>query len=367
MSKAQTNGSTPPGLFTHFPFPSDFAVSWAGSGPSPADFCLGSEDGRILFTGESFLALCSPGKGSISGEAINGVAFSGEYIAVTTRADFTIGKPQFDRTTNKVVNLPCGAHGVVSTPSGCFALAMGRKGIGLIRADSMPGDAIGILASGKEEVCVHRVIAQRGRNEKDLLVCAAGRGGIGITEVRWGDKTVDMRVAGFKGVDVVDVCAVDSEPQTPAVAAVGRDGTLIVVRDAFHERTAACIKFKATKGTAYRLLSRGEDLFLLTSHALYVVKQLAARLASGPSDETLAADIMTFPLEAVDANIAHDRWLLVLTADEILKGDLDLIEHRTPAGPSSHEVQAPQDLSPVWQSYSLPSGSLPTSLAECGV
>jgi hypothetical protein len=344
MNFAHANGIATDPRFTPIKF-DDFAVSWAGPHPRQPGFCFGSEDGRLLFTNERFEVQIGPSRASQSGEAINGVAFSGKWMAVSTRADVTMTDMAFGEGSD-VFGIPFGAHGIVATPSGYFAAPMGPSGIMMLKAGSVPGDEVGVLSPNPVGMSFFRVIALRGNADNDLLVCAMRQRGIGLTELQWGDPMYNMRVAAFDGIDVVDVCAVSSSRGVLAVAAVGRDGTLILVRDALGDADPINIKFNTIQGTAYRLLSRGDDLLLLTSRALYILEKLASRLATGIPTDRFTTHIMAIPLEAVDASVIRDRWLLVITPDEVLVGDLDLI-HR--AKQKEVGAETPQTLSRVWQ------------------
>jgi hypothetical protein len=211
----------------------------------------------------------------------------------------------------------------------------------LVKAGYVAGDAVGVLTPHDSRIYFHRVVALRGRDDRDLLVCAAGDGGVGVSELRWGDATYMMRLASFDAIDVIDVCALASDAQTPAVAAVGRDGTLIFVRDAVHDPIAASIKFNVIEGTAYRLLSRKDELLLLTSRALYVLKDPTVRLDMLESTQRLTTPISVIPLEAVDVNIAG-HWLLIVTPEEVLKANADAVLEAgagSTNGPSEGVVQ----------------------------
>src|SRR5262249_36964173 len=163
-------------------------------------------------------------------------------------------------------------------PSGYFVAPLGRAGIMMLRAGSGPDDPVGVITSDKEGLYFYRVLTMAGRQGQDLLACAARKGGIGITEIRWGQNTYNIELATFAGLDVVDVCAVNADPGSPAIAALGRDGTLILVRDALHDNAPLSLKFDTVQGTAYRLLSAGGHLFLLTSRGLYGLMKLGERL-----------------------------------------------------------------------------------------
>jgi hypothetical protein len=175
-----------------------------------------------------------------------------------------------------------------------------------------------------------RTLARKGRNGKDLLLCAARHGGIGIVEVRWGDVNYSMRTAVSSEVDAVDVCFVGGEPEAPAVAAVGRDGSLFLVRDVLHDKKPVKMKFDTVRGRVYRILSTRGHLFLLTSIGLYGLMNLGNRLMQGLPAGKFTTPIFVVPLEAVDASLVGARWLPVIMPDEVLRFDLDLIDTNMP-------------------------------------
>src|SRR5947208_14978588 len=67
----------------------DFELVWAGPRPFCDGFCVGSEDGVMRFTDEEGNDSGTVLPASAASEAINGVAFSGDVLAATTRSDVT--------------------------------------------------------------------------------------------------------------------------------------------------------------------------------------------------------------------------------------------------------------------------------------
>src|SRR5260370_18291897 len=110
-----------------------FEPSWVGPSPAAGDFCLGSEDGKLLFTNEAGMPNGPPIQIADSGEAINGVATSGKWIAVTTRQEVIVEvmNPQAEEMECSSV-LPYGAHGVGVAPAGFFRAPLGRPGISML-------------------------------------------------------------------------------------------------------------------------------------------------------------------------------------------------------------------------------------------
>src|SRR5687767_13983480 len=110
MNRITGNGEAASRLFKRIPF-DGFEVSWAGPGPFRPGFCFGSDDSRLFFTDEEMAPRHPPKQVSVSGEAINGVARVGSWLAVTTRQEVNIlGLPSKGAPLEGVV-FPHGAHG----------------------------------------------------------------------------------------------------------------------------------------------------------------------------------------------------------------------------------------------------------------
>lgn len=347
MNRVSSNGGTGPPLFTPIRF-SDFEVCWAGPNPFRSGFCFGSEDGRLLFTDEDGNALLhGPAQGSASREAINGVARLGPYLAVTTRAEvnfWTFDEKQWDKPPSCVL-FPHGAHGIQATAGGSFIAPLGRTGIMAAQPPFDEKHRVMILGGKKEVLNHYRVISLQSGDGQEVLACAARLGGIGSMELHLEQTSHTLRIISAKGLDVVDLCALSTEVGSLAVAAAGRDGTLILIRDVWRDRKPIALKFVDTiEGTVYRLMNAGGDLFLLTSKRLYVLVGLAKRFLAGEPISGISTPVLPIPMEAVDANLCEPRWLLIVQANEVLKFDVGLIRQSAPAG-----LLVPQSIRPDWQ------------------
>ena len=112
---------------------------------------------------------------------------------------------------------------------------------------------------------------------------------------------------------MVDVCALDAKAHSHAVAAVARDGTLIFFPDILHRTAPKTIKFRSVRGTVYRILSARGDIFMLTSKGLFLLANLAERLAQGGWTGSVTTNILPLPIAAADANPgAAEPWEEVL-------------------------------------------------------
>src|SRR5262245_26397424 len=94
----------------------NFEVSWAGGSPGRPGYWFGSDDGRVQFISLDGTATIGPYAIAPSEEAVNGIAFAGGLMAVSTRSDVTFLKvPEPGRGPIPRTLFHGGAHGVVST------------------------------------------------------------------------------------------------------------------------------------------------------------------------------------------------------------------------------------------------------------
>jgi hypothetical protein len=351
MNRLPSNGEPRRALFASLRL-KDFDVCWAGPSPILDTFCFGSEDGSLLFTDRDGLVTHGPMPGSFSGEAINGVASFEGWLAVSTRAEVTTGKLCSDtEQPGGVVVFHHGAHGIAASPSGYFVAPLGRTGIMMLRAGSNPSDRVSVLTSNRPEIDFYRVIVLPGVKGRDVLVSACLRGGIGITEVEWGQEEYLMHVGTSEGMDVVDVAAIGSDSNSLAVAALGRDGTLMLVRDALQDKRPVTLKYKTVSGTAYRLLHCRGHVFVLTSKGLYGLFNLAQRYLEGVTPGGPPLRILRVEMEASDARVVKDRWLLVVLPDEVRRFDVQALEQDAPEYVRSGEMKEaqPESLDLPWK------------------
>jgi hypothetical protein len=221
-----------------------------------------------------------------------------------------------------------GAHGIDVTPSGYFIAPLGTNGI-LTAApptDSLP-DAAAHMPS-VEDLYVYRVIALPSPSGADVVACALRLAGViaGTFSPSQGTHTMDRAI--FKQLDVVDVCALGSESAPLAFVALGRDGSLILFRDALSDKSPKTLRFKTVKGVAYRVRVHRGDVYVHTSKGIFVLAELGSRFVEGTLTQSTVTQLLCIPMSAVDINLAWDRWLLAVTQSGVLSFDADLIhEH----------------------------------------
>lgn len=323
------------------PMPEAFDVCWAGPSPLGGGLCFGSTDGMILFADEAGRPLSGllPGEGSVAREAVNGVVRVGTWVVVSTRADMNFWPlPGTEGGEDEGWAAPYGAHGVGSTVSGHVIAPLGRNGIMVVDPPYRPEKPPTALADTRELLYAYRVSGLRSHSGMEAIACAARTAGVAAGEFTGSQTTQKMRTAAFKGLDVIDVCPLGSEGDSLAMAALGRDGSLILFRNVLADEKPLTMKFKRVQGTAYRLLSHCGELYVLTSRGIYVLGKLAARFLADELHDGVVTQILTMPMDAVDANLAG-RWLLVVMPDEVRRFDADWIHGNVPADAESQEAE----------------------------
>lgn len=342
--------------FARIGLPEGFEVCWAGSHSLPPPLsdglCFGSLDGRILFTDEEGSPLQQPGKGSHSQEAINGVACLGTWVVATTRQEVNFWPlPGTPGGHQSGFVFPYGAHDVATTPSGYFLASLGRNGILVEQPPFKPESGATVHCADNPGFYAYRVISLQSQTGAEVLVCACRLGGIAAGEFSGAHQKQPMTTAMFKGVDVVDICTLAPGVQSLAVAALGRDGTLILSQDVLQDKKPLTMRFQTVKGVAYRVLSCRGDIYLLTSKGMYVLGKLASRFLAKELRRGITTPVLPLAVEAVDANLVANRWLLVVTVNEVRKFDADWIHQSVPEQLAHSEVQEFQEmaLNPNWE------------------
>ncbi|MGH7168680.1 MAG: hypothetical protein ACRELG_00185 [Gemmataceae bacterium] len=342
--------------FTPIGLPQGFEACWAGAHPFRQGLCFGSLDGRILFTDEEGVPLRQPGEGSASQEAINGVACLGTWVVVTTRQEVNFWPlPGTEGGHPFGFVFPYGAHDITTTPSGYFIAPLGRTGIMVEQPPFRPETDVTVHSDDKAGFYAYRVIGLRSQASGEVLACACRLGGIAAGEFSGAQQKLSMTTATFKGLDVVDICPLDPGVDSLAVAALGRDGTLILSQDVLQDKKPFTMKFSSVKGIAYRVLSCRGDLYVLTSKGMYVLGELASRFLAKELVHGISTPVLPLPMEAVDVNLVANRWLLVVMANEVRKFDADLIHQSIPDQLRHGEFKEFQEatFNPDWQRFDI--------------
>jgi hypothetical protein len=152
---------------------------------------------------------------------------------------------------------------------------------------------------------------------KDIFGCATRTEGLARIQL---DVANAHRVLSLTApsVDLIDVTSLRSAECPFAVAGLSLDCSLVFVRDilSLDEQNPGRLRFDGLRGTPYSLLSAKGHIFLLTSAELVILPDLASRFLDGaPLDS--AVHVYHTPVEAVEAFIASDRYLLTVTDEGV--------------------------------------------------
>jgi hypothetical protein len=340
--------SSPAVVPFHF---NDFAVSWAGPGIGEDEFCFGSEDGQLRFTTVDGAPTRQFVRGEKDPESVNGVAFAGSVIAISDRREIFFRVPGSGPTEAERLVFPYGAHGVIATGDGDFVAPLGGAGLLRVSTDKAGQRRFIVSQIPQQTMNYYKVVNLHSDGQPDVIACAVRKGGIAATElVPDGEKT-RIRSLTFPGLDVVDVCALGTGASPPAIAALDRAGSLILLKNALNDASPICMNFPGVNGTAYRVFCAQGNILMLTSTGLHVLPSLARRFLDGESVGSTPTAVQAFPLEAVDANLCGRRWLLVVLTHGVLRFDLDNFAAGLPAGESdrAEPTNSPVLISPAWE------------------
>lgn len=352
MTSARSNNGSPwQALRIRVP---DFAVSWAGPGERDDEFCLGSEDGRLQITTVEGELLGEFHSGIENAEAVNGVAFIGPVIAVSTRNEVTFWTrpgPGIMKAQQRAV-FPCGAHGVIATTEGYFIAPLGRSGLLKVRMGPQKDQPLTVIRDKNLTFDFYKAVSLHSYGHPEVIACAARFAGVAALPLPPDGEQGWISSITFSGLDVVDVCSLGTGATPPAAAAVSKNGILVLLRDVLHERDPVTLRFEQIPGVVYRVLSAKGSLFLLTSAGLYVLVGLARCFLEGESVDTVPTRVRGKQLEAVDANLCGERWLLVVMTDSVLRFDIDRLIGEAAGVEQTDETPDlnPTSIKPDWRS-----------------
>jgi hypothetical protein len=334
----------------------DFEISWAGPDLYTNGFCFASTSGEIVCTDpEGTLLQERPDKLITSGEAINGVAFVDRWMAITTRKEVRVFTfPRRDGEKVRCAEMPIGAHGVVASPSGHFLAPLGRSGILFCKPKDGPEQTM-TVSSGPQEIYIYRLIALGTASGGEVIACAARKSGVAAMKFKGEGHDHMLSAFSSDGLDVVDVCSLGVEPSNNGIAAVGKDGTILLFQDVMTDRNPVAVRYPSLQGIPYRLLCTKGYLFLLTSMGLYVIAGLIDRSLIGIGHDAVTP-VLFVPMEAVDAYLAGERWVLIVMPDGVLRFDVEFLERHKPAKLAQGELRdlRPTPMNPAWKRQELP-------------
>ncbi|HTU27094.1 MAG TPA: hypothetical protein VMF30_16930 [Pirellulales bacterium] len=295
-------------------------VTWAGPNPAADGLCIGFDDGTIRFFEASNNYLSQPQKISPSGEAINSAAAVAKLdFAFSTRSDVTFIRAAIPGQTSRSVYRG-GAHDVVATRSGSFVAALGMKGLLLVHPEGGDQQTMYVTDAQADDLYFYRLAALSDASGKEALVFANRRGGVGVSEFLGVAGQQHVHTMTFKGLDVVDVCAVAHD--SLSAVAISSGAEILWIKDASRQEDPVAMKLQGVGGTIYRVQATPQHLFVLSSDGVYAWEQLIPRLTDGDGPVSTDAPLV-LPAEAIDMSVyGNERLLLVMAKNTVMQADI---------------------------------------------
>jgi hypothetical protein len=305
-------------------------ITWAGVCPWTGSHCFGAESGKVFFFSESRREPILEYVDTLAEDAINGVAFFNDFIAVSTRSEVVVHRRVPRGAFELVFSGPGGAHGILATSTGQFLAPSGVQG--LLCIDQLGTDQPRAWTDHAREAPLNYYsLRSLGHAAgKEVLACAARTDG--LLTIQFDKDHTQTPITGLSApdVDFLDVCSLGSVTSPFAVAALCADRSLVFVRDILTEDRPQTLRFDGFQGTPYSISSAQGHLFILTSHHITVIPNLAAQYLAG---ERLDQPIhyRQRSVQADDAFIIHEKELVILTDDgvalfevtELLEGNVE--------------------------------------------
>ncbi len=305
-------------------------VSWVGECPWTNTRCYGEDDGqfRIEAPGSHELGERQTRVKKLATDAINAVAFAGDFIALSSRNEVVIGK----RTTKLGIDLDLyphgfigGAHGIVASGTGKFLAPIGDQGLLMLKLEDNLQGIAQIGAPQGDPLNFYKLV-RLGKGPHDEAFAAAARcDGLLALNFANGISFGPMIHHHFEGHDIVDVCPLNDPHYPLAVACVSRNRVIFLIRNVLEDQIPLILNVAGIQGTAYTLLSAQGHLFLLTDRDLVALPGVGSRYIRGePLDCPLEIKVM--PVNAAEAFLLRDRFVLLIeedsTVSEFLVTDL---------------------------------------------
>jgi hypothetical protein len=290
-------------------------ISWAGECPWTKGLCFGCEDGKLLILpADMGRREESIAEQKVASEAINGIAFVGDNVGITSRNEVIIGY----RKDVKNLSLGAyehtfrgGAHGIVGSSQDAFLAPIGVDG--LLMVNLLAGHRISISIARNHEVPLnfYRLVRLGDGPAGEVFACAARTDG--LLAASFADGTLAGPLIGhhFNGHDIVDVCPLN-DPQFPLAAiCLSRNRGLFFVQSVLENHAPVALSYRELKGTAYSLLSAQGHVFVLTDEEFSVLPGLATRFLR---NEELVNEIQltTMPTDASEIFLRNGESVLRL-------------------------------------------------------
>ena len=214
---------------------------------------------------------------------------------------------------------PKGCHHVLSTASGLFVAPLGPSGILIADPRSQPSQECKVFRPKFGAVNFYKISPLARVGDGEILVCAARNQGLFVLTI--GGQIEAASSYQRPGLDIVDVCSLSTPHRPFAAAALSREGEIYLFDDVRSDPEPVVFAGGPGDETFYSILRSKDELFALTSRALYAFPGLALG-SLDPSSAPTETPFSRMPIDAVEMYLVHDRLFILLT-DRLFEVSLD--------------------------------------------
>jgi hypothetical protein len=310
----------------------DVVITWAGICPWTNTYFFGSETGRVGISAVSRRDLYKPGMRQqknlkVSTSPVNGVAFLGQFAAVSTRQEIVIlrySKVSKAEPLREVLLHENGAHGVLAVNGVMeFVAPIGTSGLICVTPYSAGQSNVRLVQTPERGLNFYRLASVATSDESALLASACRKGGVAAFWLVKGQSPSAIARHVFGKGDIVDVAAI-SDPRSPrGVVGLSKDGSLVWIPDVLASDPPRTISPRVGVGTAYSLLLvKGQGL-ILAEDTLSCLPDLVNGLIS----KRESIDGFTLPFSGDELLPAPPDSFFLLTDGQPKEFEIELFIH----------------------------------------
>jgi hypothetical protein len=304
-------------------------ITWAGEGLQDDRFLFGTDNGLVLECGiDGSLIDMHPLCLSNDEESINGISFyfddNGLHLAASTRSDIILNSLIIDPKQRRRWHAGFGGHGVKRTLSNYFVAPAGPSGIVVLMLDANGKNRVQNPPAVEQFQYFYDFAALGIDSGKEVSVCAGRSDGLLFLHVLPGTGITPIKLSkvGDKNIDFVGVISIRNPVSPLAMVGLGKNRSLHFFRDPLRLREIDSVEFSYIPGTAYKVLRHGVHVIMLTSKGVCIIVNIIRQFHNG---DNIGGErkVRFIKIEAVDINIAFDKWLLVVTTSGVVRMDLE--------------------------------------------
>ncbi len=306
----------------------DQTITWAGEGIMPDTFLLGTENGQLIECGiDGPIENSRPVQVTAEKESINAVAhffFENElHVGITTRTEIAVHRFSAGSHRSDVFRRNFGAHGIKRSMMPGFVVPAGPSGLVVLMPNARGN--YDCSQSPNQNVYLYDLcmLGVKSENGAERWMAACRKEGLIAIETKIGAKPNPTNRFNFKDEpqDFVGVISIGDASKLWAFVALEKSRRLHFLGDVFRSQATHTVHLPFVPGTAYKILSYNNHILMLTSRGLCIIPDLIREFhTTGLSRDYRNVKFMD--VEAMDINIAFDKWLLILTPDGVMRIDL---------------------------------------------